>query len=126
MENFNYREFNVNNPSFIGFVNQGKIFNSYNQQIGVTLEEYNKALNVAKEYKKVLEDKGIIPKEKTPEEIQKELQETINRQNDVMAKMAETIKLISEKVNNLEEKKDVEQANGSQSGEQIFKSGKSK
>lgn len=114
MENFNYREFNVNNPNFIGYINQGKIFNTYNQQIGVVLDEYNKAVNLAKEYKKVLEDKGIIEKQKTPEEIQKELQETIKRQNEVMAKMADTIKSINDKVNNME-KKDVEQASDTKS-----------
>lgn len=127
MDNFNYQQLTINNPNFLSYVNQGKIFNAYtNQQIGVTIEEYNKALNIAKEYKKVLEDKGIIEKQKTPEEIQKELQETINRQNEVMAKMAETIKSISEKVNNLEEKKDVKQASGSQHSEQVLKPGKGK
>lgn len=115
MDNFNYQQLTINNPNFLSYVNQGKIFNAYNnQQIGVTNDEYNKALNIAKEYKKVLEDKGIIEKEKTPEEIQKELQETIKRQNEVMAQMADTIKSISDKVNDME-KKDVEQASDTKS-----------
>ena len=127
MENFNYQQLTINNPNFLSYINQNKIFNAYNnQQIGVTLDEYNKAVNIAKEYKKILEDKGIIEKEKTPEEMQKELQETIKRQSEVMAQMADTIRAINEKVNSLEEKKDVEQTSVVKPSESFFKPGKSK
>lgn len=127
MENFNYQQLTINNPNFLSYVNQNKIFNAYtNQQIGVTLEEYNKALNVAKEYKKILEDKGIIEKERTPEEMQRELQEVIKHQNEVMAQMADTIKAINDKVNNLEEKKDAEQTSIAKPSEPFFKPGKGK
>lgn len=112
MDNFNYQQLTINNPNFLTYINQGKIFNAYtNQQVGVTNDEYNKAVNLAKEYKKVLEDKGIIEKQKTPEEVQKELQAIISHQSEIMSKMADTIKAINEKVNNLEEKSNVEQAN---------------
>lgn len=40
--NFNYREINATQSNFIGFVSNGKIYNSFNQQIGVTNEEYKK------------------------------------------------------------------------------------
>lgn len=35
--NFNYREINATQSNFIGFVSNGKIYNSFNQQIGVKL-----------------------------------------------------------------------------------------
>ena len=113
MENFNYREFNSTTPSFLGYVNQGKIFNTYNQQIGVSLDEYNRVLGIAKDYKKVLEEKGIIEKEKTPEEINKELQATISKQSEIMAKMTETIQAINEKVILLEKSNGQDQNNES-------------
>ena len=124
MENFNYREFNSTTPSFLGYVNQGKIFNTYNQQVGVSLDEYNRVLNIAKDYKKILEEKGIIEKEKTPEEINKELQKTISKQAEIMAQMTETIRSINEKVTLLEVKNGQEQNN--ESSKQISESGKSK
>ena len=124
MENFNYREFNSTTPSFLGYVNQGKIFNTYNQQIGVSMEEYNRVLGVAKDYKKVLEDKGIIEKEKTPEEMNKELQLTISKQAEIMAKMTETIQAINEKVTLLEKGNGQDKDNGN--CEQVSESRKDK
>lgn len=115
MENMNYREFNFNVPSFVGYVSGTKIFNTYNQQVGVTNEEYNKAVNLAKEYKKVLEDKGIIEKPKTPEEL---LKESISQQNEVLLQMTQTIKELNEKVSTLEKKN--EQTNDNDRGKQIF------
>lgn len=44
--NFNYREINATQSNFIGFVSNGKIYNSFNQQIGVTNEEYKKAIDI--------------------------------------------------------------------------------
>ena len=67
------------NSSFIGFVQQGKIYNSYGLQIGYTSEEYDKAIRTAKEFEKILYDKGILQKPKTPEEINRELQETMKQ-----------------------------------------------
>lgn len=124
MENFNYREFNSTTPSFLGYINQGKIFNTYNQQIGVSMEEYNRVLGVAKDYKKVLEDRGIIEKEKTPEEMNKELHLTISKQAEIMAKMTETIQAINEKVTLLEKRNGQDKDNGS--CEQVSESRKDK
>lgn len=124
MENFNYREFNSTTPSFLGYINQGKIFNTYNQQIGVSMEEYNRVLGVAKDYKKVLEDRGIIEKEKTPEEMNKELHLTISKQAEIMAKMTETIQAINEKVTLLEKRNGQDKDNGN--CEQVSESRKDK
>ena len=121
MENMNYREFNFNVPSFVGYVSGTKIFNTYNQQVGVTNEEYNKAVNLAKEYKKVLEDRGIIEKPKTTEEI---LRESLTQQNEVLLQMTQTIKELNEKVSTLE--KINEQTNDDESGKQISTTRKSK
>ena len=115
MENMNYREFNFNTPSFMGYVSGTKIYNTYNQQIGVTNEEYNKAVNLAKEYKKVLEDKGIIEKPKTPEEI---LKESLAQQNEMLMQMTQTIKSLTEKVSNLE--KSNEQTDDNEFSKQVF------
>lgn len=114
MENMNYREFNFNTPSFVGYISGTKIYNTYNQQVGVTNEEYNKAVNLAKEYKKVLEDKGIIEKPKTPEEL---LKESLAQQNEVLMQMTQTIKQLNEKVQNLEQKN--EQTNDNEHSEQV-------
>lgn len=71
--------YSTNTQSFIGFVQQGKIFNSYGQQLGVTSDEYNKAIDTAKGFEKILYEKGILQKPKTPEEINQELQETMKQ-----------------------------------------------
>lgn len=65
--NFNYREINATQSNFIGFVSNGKIYNSFNQQIGVTNEEYKKAIDTAKDYEQILYDKGILEKPKKAE-----------------------------------------------------------
>lgn len=62
--NFNYREINATQSNFIGFVSNGKIYNSFNQQIGVTNDEYKKAIDTAKDYEQILYDKGILEKPK--------------------------------------------------------------
>ena len=61
--NFNYREINATQSNFIGFVSNGKIYNSFNQQIGVTNDEYKKAIDTAKDYEQILYDKGILEKQ---------------------------------------------------------------
>lgn len=96
------------NQSFVGFIQNGKI-NSYNgQQIGVTIDEYNKALDIAKGFQQKLIDAGILVKPKTPEEINQELQETLKQTQSMMVDMSKTIMSLNEKVTKLEEK-DVEQ-----------------
>lgn len=96
------------NQSFVGFIQNGKI-NSYNgQQIGVTIDEYNKALDIAKGFQQKLIDAGILVKPKTPEEINQELQETLKQTQSMMVDMSKTIMSLNEKVTKLEGK-DVEQ-----------------
>lgn len=124
--NFNYREINAIQASFFGFIQNGKIYNNLNQQIGVTTEEYQKAINTAKEYEQVLYDKGILEKPKTAEEINKETQDVLKQTQAMMLEMSNALSALNDKVNKLEEKKaNVRQTNSSQASEPLFKTGKS-
>lgn len=109
-ENNTLNQYNPNNQSFIGFVQNGKIFNSYGQQLGYITDEYNKAIETAKGFQQKLIEAGILVKPKTPEEINQELQETLKQTQTMMTEMSNTIISLNEKVNRLEEKKDVQQA----------------
>lgn len=109
-ENNTLNQYNPNNQSFIGFVQNGKIFNSYGQQLGYITDEYNKAIETAKGFQQKLIEAGILVKPKTPEEINQELQETLKQTQTMMTEMSNTIISLNEKVNKLEEKKDVQQA----------------
>ena len=100
-----------NTTSFIGFVQNGKIFNSYGQQLGYVTDEYNKAIETAKGYEKVLYDKGILTKPKSPEEINQELQDTLRQTQAMMADMSSALVALSDKVNNLEKKDDRQTVN---------------
>lgn len=108
------------NQSFIGFIQGGKIFNSFSQPIGYTTEEYNKAIETAKGFQKKLIEAGILKQPKTPEEINQELQETLKQTQTMMAQMSATIVSLNDKVNKLEEKKDVQQAVNPISGRTIL------
>ena len=90
--------------SFVGFIQNGKINNYNGQQIGVTIDEYNKALDIAKGFQQKLIDAGILVKPKTPEEINQELQETLKQTQSMMVDMSKTIISLNEKVNKLESK----------------------
>lgn len=90
--------------SFVGFIQNGKINNYNGQQIGVTIDEYNKALDIAKGFQQKLIDAGILVKPKTPEEINQELQETLKQTQSMMVDMSKTIMSLNEKVNRLESK----------------------
>nr|DAU20393.1 MAG TPA: Heat shock factor-binding protein 1 helix, Nucleus, TRANSCRIPTION.8A [Caudoviricetes sp.] len=109
-ENNTLNQYSSNNQSFIGFVQNGKIFNSYGQQLGYITDEYNKAIETAKGFQQKLIEAGILVKPKTPEEINQELQETLKQTQTMMTEMSNTIISLNEKVNKLEEKKDVQQA----------------
>lgn len=100
-----------NNQSFIGFVQNGKIFNSLQQQVGVTTDEYNKAIETAKGFQQKLFDAGILVKPKTPEEINKELQETLKQTQSMMLEMSNTIVSLNDKVQKLESKDDKQAVN---------------
>jgi hypothetical protein len=119
-ENNTLNQYNPNNQSFIGFVQNGKIFNSYGQQLGYITDEYNKAIETAKGFQQKLIEAGILVKPKTPEEINQELQETLKQTQTMMTEMSNTIISLNEKVNRLEEKKDVQQAINPVSGRAIL------
>jgi hypothetical protein len=102
---------NQNNQSFIGFIQNGKIFNSYGQQLGVVNDEFNKAVDTAKGFQQKLIDAGILTKPKTAEEINLELQETLKETQKMMLDMSNTIVTLNEKVNKLEGVGDVQQGN---------------
>lgn len=117
MDGFNYKEINYNQSNFIGYINQGKIFNQFHQQVGVVLDEHKKAIDVAKgfqdkaeEYRNKLIEAGIITKPKTPEEINQELQNTIKQQQEALATMMQAISEMGEKIGKLEVN-DVRQSN---------------
>lgn len=107
----NQQAYNIANQSFIGFIQSGKICNSYGQQIGVTTDEYNKAIETAKGFQQKLIDAGILTKPKTPEEINQELQTTLKQTQSMMLEMSNTIMALNDKVLKLEGKKDVQQTN---------------
>ena len=92
------------NQSFIGFIQGGKIFNSFSQPIGYTTEEYNKAIETAKGFQKKLIEAGILKQPKTPEEINQELQDTLKQTQAMMTQMSATILSLNEKVTKLEGK----------------------
>lgn len=99
-------QYNPSNQSFVGFIQAGKICNSYGQQIGVTTDEYNKAIETAKGFQQKLIDAGILTKPKTPEEINQELQNTLKQTQAMMLEMSNTIVSLNEKVNKLQGEKD--------------------
>lgn len=102
MDGFNYKEINYNQSNFIGYINQGKIFNQFNQQIGVVNDEYNKAIKTAKDFENVLYEKGILERPKTPEQINQELQKTIKEQQAALASMMQAISEMGDKISKLE------------------------
>lgn len=111
----NFQQFN---SSFVGFVQQNKIFNSCGTLIGYTAEEYNKAVSTAKEFEKILYDKGILQKPKTPEEINRELQEA-------MKQMTQSIANLNAEINSLKkESRNDKQTSGNESGVTVSRSGK--
>lgn len=121
---FENQSYNVNTQSFIGYVQNGKIFNSFGQQLGVTSEEYTKAIETAKGFEKILYEKGILKKPKTTEEINQELQIALKQTQEMMCEMSQTIASLNNEVKTLKENKDVQQANSDESGKSLYKSGK--
>lgn len=102
MDGFNYKEINYNQSNFIGYINQGKIFNQFHQQVGVINEEYNKAIKTAKDFENVLYEKGILERPKTPEQLNKELQNTIKQQQEALSAMMQAISEMGDKISKLE------------------------
>lgn len=101
---FNERQstmFNNNNNYLNVFVDdKGNIFKTdffgaNPQQIGVTQEKYNEALKIANDFQNKLIELGVIEKEKTPEEIQKET-------NDLLKQMYTQFENINKRLETLE------------------------
>ena len=112
----NFQQFN---SGFVAFVQQNKIYNSCGTLIGYTTDEYNKAVNTAKEFEKILYDKGILQKPKTPEEINRELQEA-------MRQMTLSIANLNAEINSLKkENRNDKQGSCNESCGTISRSGKS-
>lgn len=124
--NFNYREINATQSNFIGFVSNGKIYNSFNQQIGVTNDEYKKAIDTAKDYEQILYDKGILEKPKTQEEMSKETQKVLKDTQAMMLEMSNALAALNDKVVKLEEKEsNAKQTANTERSEPLFKTRKS-
>lgn len=107
----NSLQYDQSTQSFIGFIRNGKIFNSYGQQLGYITDEYNKAVETAKGFQQKLFDAGILTKPKTPEEINQELQNTLQQTQAMMLEMSNTIVALNDKVSKLEGVKNVQQGN---------------
>lgn len=108
-----------NQTNQICYIQNGRIYNYLNQQIGVVTEEYNKAIETAKGFQQKLIEAGIITKPKTPEEINAEIQETLKQTQTMMLEMSNTIVSLNAKINKLEENKDVKQANSNDNGKSL-------
>lgn len=61
------------------------------KKIGVTMEKYNDALKLINEYRNKLIELGVIEKEKTPEELQKETNALLVKLNERMNNMEERL-----------------------------------
>ena len=109
-----------NQTNQICYIQNGRIYNYLNQQIGVVTEEYNKAIETAKGFQQKLIEAGIITKPKTPEEINAEIQETLKQTQTMMLEMSNTIISLNDKVNKLEDKKDVQQGINPITGRKIL------
>jgi hypothetical protein len=114
-----------NQTNQICYIQNGRIYNYLNQQIGVVTEEYNKAIETAKGFQQKLIQAGIITKPKTPEEINAEIQETLKQTQTMMLEMSNTIVSLNAKINKLEENKDVKQANSNDNGKSLSTTRKS-
>ena len=114
-----------NQTNQICYIQNGRIYNYLNQQIGVVTEEYNKAIETAKGFQQKLVEAGIITKPKTPEEINAEIQETLKQTQSMMLEMSNTIVSLNAKINKLEENKDVKQANSNDNGKSLSTTRKS-
>lgn len=61
------------------------------KKIGVTMEKYNDALKLINEYRNKLIELGVIEKEKSPEELQKETNALLIKLNDRINNMEEQL-----------------------------------
>lgn len=76
-------------------------YNTQQNPIGRTNSWCDELVSVANEYKQICIDGGLIEKEKTPEEIQAEMQQMIKTQNELMKTMADTIKASADTISGM-------------------------
>ncbi len=82
---------------FWGYVQNNKIYNQANQQVGVVLSEYQAAVDTAKGFQDSLYEHGILKRPKTPEQVNEELNVTIQT-------LLSTVTTLNDKITKLEEK----------------------
>lgn len=87
----------TNQGLFWGYIQNGKIFNQVNQQVGVVMEEHQKAIDTAKKFEEVLYEHKILTRPKTAEEINAELQNTIQT-------LVSTVTSLNEKIIKIEQR----------------------
>lgn len=113
MQNFN------NGSSFVGIAKDGRFYDTFGNLIGYSGEVYNKAIDTIKSYEKILYDKGILVKPKTAEEINQELQKTLQDTQAMMLEMSKSIQALSNKV--LEKEDEHQQKSGNGNSREILK-----
>ena len=86
------------------FINGDQIVNMDNIVIGVKREVYEEALNIAEEYKKVLEEHGLIEKERTPEEMAAEQAKLLNSINSSLQTILDRVDDLDGRMTNVERK----------------------
>lgn len=89
--------------------------------IGHSNERFNELVQITNEYKQMCIDNGLIEPERTPEEIQAEMQSMINNQNKMMLEMADIIQSLK---NEVKEMKTIESTKLDKSGSQNVRSGR--
>jgi hypothetical protein len=92
----NYRELSFASP-FLCLIKDGNIFDAQNNHIGVTLAAHKEALDLLKNYKSLLEEHGIIQKQKSPEELQKEMQMSVSALTNMVQSLTEKIERLESK-----------------------------
>lgn len=87
-------------PNYVLIESDGTKLYQVNQMgsktpIGYTTESYEQLINIAEQYKKKLEDAGLIEKQLTPEEVQK-------KQNELMEKLISKFEGLENRMTDIE------------------------
>lgn len=95
---FNFNMYNQGMQSFYGYIKDGNFYDYSGLEKGVTIEKYNKAMELAKGFEDQLVKAGIIELPKTQEEINKELRESLIHNTELMSQMMNTINQLNERI----------------------------
>lgn len=98
MSEINYREFTFATP-FLCRVQDGNIYDTQGNHIGVSLAIHKESLELLRKYKAILEEHGIIKREKSPAELQEEMQASVSA-------LTSMVKSLSDKIERLEGRDD--------------------